>query len=253
VTIRAHWQRIPNFGDQLTPWLVERMTGKQPSYASPTVDPRPKLIAAGSILRDAMAGCVVWGAGALSMREVIRPDADYRAVRGPASRKMVLDQGGTCPEVYGDPGLLMPRYAPRQPVACRLGIIPHYVDYAMAWDAWGTDPSVRVIDVRGGVEAVLAQATGCEAIASSSLHGLVLAVAYGIPHGRLILTGKLEGDGMKFHDFYEGIGQDHVLLDCRGPVPSASDLVDRCRVVPLPDISAFEAACPVEELQRAKS
>lgn len=248
MAVLAHWQRIPNFGDQLTPWLVERITGKHPVYANPTTDPRKKLIAAGSILRDAMQGCVVWGAGALSMREVIRPDADYLAVRGPLSRKMILDQGGHCPEVYGDPGLLVPKYRPDQPATSKLGIIPHYTDYALAWDHWGSEPGVRVIDVRAGVDAVVMQATGCAAIASSSLHGLVLAVAYGIPNVHLVITDKLEGDGMKFQDFYDGIGQRYSTLDCRSHAPGVGSLVAACRSMPMPDTSRFEQACPIEEL-----
>ena len=54
---------------------------------------------------------------------------------------------------------------------------------------------------------VIDQICGCDIIASSSLHGLIVAVAYGIP---FVWTESkhLIGGHFKFHDFFQSLGFD---------------------------------------------
>jgi hypothetical protein len=250
VTVPAFWLQIDNFGDKLTPWLVWKVTGEAARFADIS-EPGKKLMAAGSILSYARQGCVVWGSGALSLRESIANNADFRAVRGPASRKLILEQGGQCPEIYGDPGLLLPCWIPRGPTQYKLAIVPHFVDYERALDLWGHRRDVVIVNLRGGVEPVTKTIIRCEAVASSSLHGLVVAMAYGIPHVRLVLSDKIAGDGLKYEDFYAGLGGWRPsVVDCQRGSISIEQVLDAAREPEprVPDYNALWDACPIKEL-----
>lgn len=250
---RAWWlSGLNNFGDQLTPWLVEQVTGEPAQYCE-IDEPRRKLIGAGSVVTRARSGSVVWGAGALSLRESVAPNADYRAVRGPKTRKMVLEQGGHCPEVYGDPGLLVPWWVDASPKQWTLGIVPHFMDYEQASHEYPEGVEFTIIDVRAEVEQVARRISSCEVIASSSLHGLVLACAYGIPHVQLVFGARLAGDGIKFADFYDGIGYEPAPVlraDEEGFISPEEMLRVAAQAGPL-DLSDLWHACPIAELNEA--
>jgi hypothetical protein len=54
------------------------------------------------------------------------------------------------------------------------------------------------------VEAI----TACHAILSSSLHGLIVAEAYGVPAAWMTITDKVKGGGFKFCDYYLATGRE---------------------------------------------
>jgi len=102
--------------------------------------------------------------------------------------------------------MMMPCYAPPQTGRKRykLGIIPHYVDYkAVKALPIAQDPRVLVIDLKTrDVDGVLRQLWQCERTVSSSLHGVIISVAYGIPTRWAMLGNKLFGNNVKFFDFF---------------------------------------------------
>lgn len=249
MTVPAYWlSSLNNYGDKLTPWLVKQITGREPRLMQPSARER-KLVAVGSIMHQVRNHCVVWGTGILSRSNNADDRADYRAVRGPLSAQLVASRGGRPPAVFGDPGLLIPRWIPEPSKRFRLGIVPHYAHYHQAVRAYGREEGVSIVDVRGEVEPVTAQIAECEAVASSSLHGLVVACAYGIPHLHLDFGGRIGGDGVKFRDFYEGIGaRVPTPVVCRERAPSCAELVSRMREAPPVDTSALWEACPIHEL-----
>ena len=57
---------------------------------------------------------------------------------------------------------------------------------------------------------VIDQITACDYIASSSLHGIILADAYGIPNVWIQLSNRIRGNGFKYRDYYEGCGKFNV-------------------------------------------
>jgi pyruvyltransferase len=221
--VHAFWCRVPsrgNFGDALTPWLIRRLTGRMPRFAEPG-DPNPKLLAAGSILAYADARSTVWGAGLMSREDRIEPAATFLAVRGPLSRARAIECGADCPPVYGDPALLLPRLHP-QPGRERhgIGLVPHFSD-APRLDLRDPPPELRVIDVQSPVESFVEQVAGCEWVASSSLHGIVVAHAYGVPAVWVQFRELPSGDGSKFRDYFLSIGAGEP-----DPVPVAYDRID---------------------------
>jgi pyruvyltransferase len=211
--IHAFWCRIPsraNFGDALTPWLIRRLTGRGPRFARPG-DGVPKHLVAGSVLAYADERSTVWGAGIISRSDHVDPAARILAVRGPLSRERALDCGADCPELYGDPALLLPRVVPAAVPAHERrggGVVPHFSDMPRVGAAWRDPSGLDLIDVQSPVERFLDRLTRREWIASSSLHGIVAAHAYGIPAAWVSFGDLPSGDGSKFRDYFLSIGAD---------------------------------------------
>jgi pyruvyltransferase len=63
-------------------------------------------------------------------------------------------------------------------------------------------------------------------IASSSLHGLILADAYGIPNVWMCLNKDTGGGEFKFKDYYEGVLKEYVRYDVGNQIEESSIL--RC-------------------------
>lgn len=136
---RAFWCRIPsrpNFGDALTPWLINRLAGCYPRFVMPD-DPQPKFLVCGSIVGLAGRGCTVWGAGLMWRDEAISPASSFLAVRGPRTRARALACGADCPAVFGDPALLLPRlHVPPSVPRTGLGFVPHFSDRPRLDEGW---------------------------------------------------------------------------------------------------------------------
>lgn len=246
--IRAWWCRIPsrpNFGDALTPWLIRRLSGR-PAHFAPLSDPRPRYLVCGSVMALADARCTVWGAGIMTADDGIDAAATLLAVRGPLTRARALACGASCPEVLGDPGLLLStlRPATRAPQG-GVGIAPHFSDRPHLVDHWSGSAEVRIIDLQQPVEVVADAIAGCELVVTSSLHAMVACHSYGVP----VVWGEFRplpsGDGSKFADHLLGVG-----LEARPPVPLRYDLVDVDRLAgsttgtPQLDLDALWQSCP---------
>jgi hypothetical protein len=252
IPLRAFWCRVPsrpNFGDALTPWLIRRVTGRYPSFVRPD-DPRDKLLAVGSILEYAGPRSTVWGSGILTRGDRVDPAARLLAVRGPLSRARALECGAECPEVYGDPALLLPRFHQPPPVERRgVGVVAHYSDQPRLVGRWPETPELRLIDVQDPVEQVIDRIAACEVIASSSLHGLIVAHAYGVPALWVKFRNLIPDDDVKFHDYFASRGLPppaaHRLADDH---VDAEDVARRTPPPPPPiDLDPLWASCPFRE------
>jgi pyruvyltransferase len=222
--VRAWWCRIPsrpNFGDALTPWMIRQLTGRPAQFASLS-DPRPRYLITGSIVATADARCTVWGAGIMTAGDMIDPAATFLAVRGPLTRARALACGADCPEVLGDPGLLLATLRPPTGQArAGVGIAPHFSDRPLLRQQWSASTEVRVIDLQQPVELVADALASCELVITSSLHAMVACHSYGVP----VVWGQFRplpsGDGSKFFDHLLAVG-----LEPRPPVPLRYDSVD---------------------------
>lgn len=200
-----------NYGDLLSKYLVERISGKPAKWVHPKKQPwykwnKRNYLAIGSIIHHATQDSIVWGSGIIDRKQQIAP-ASFRAVRGPQTRNYLLDLGRDCPEVYGDPALLLPEYYdPQVEKRYKLGIIPHYHDYEEVKRLYGGEKEIQVINLMTlDVEEVTRQILVCERTISSSLHGLIVSHAYEIPSVWVEFSNKLFGDGVKFADYMESV------------------------------------------------
>lgn len=200
-----------NFGDYISLKLVERIIDGPVRYfrKKPKSQER-KLLALGSIFYFANDYDIIWGSGingkTLEKNHYRFTDLDVRAVRGPLTRQFLREQFNIdAPEIYGDPALLFPYFFPEfkrseSPEIDYL-VIPHFSERKLFPEArypnivYPTDPWNEVI------EKIL----NSKFVISSSLHGIVIAEAYGIPARYLRVS---ENQNLfKYHDYYQGTGR----------------------------------------------
>jgi len=209
--LKLFWlKRTQNFGDSLNPILLSELTGKKIEWVK-SYSPEPHYLVMGSILDAATKDTIVWGAGFISQEShCFEKPKKVCAVRGPKSREILINDGIECPERYGDPALLLPRiYAPSIKKTYKLGIIPHFVDKDNPWfDKIKSNPDIRIIDIQNpNIFEVIDEILSCEKIASSSLHGIIVADAYHIPSLWVEFSDKVMGKGFKFLDYFLSVNR----------------------------------------------
>lgn len=233
------WPVSNNCGDLIGKYIAEKITGRRVMYTELSAD-YGYYVFGGSVLNHLTDHGVAWGCGLGTITDGVNPKCKIMAVRGPLTRARVLSTGRDCPAVYGDPGMLLPRfYTPKSKPSKPFGVVSHYVDAYRAFDRYRD-----FIDVFKPIEEVIEDIASCKMIYSSSLHGIIVAHAYGIPATWVKISDSLGGDGAKFRDYFASVGMD---------VPHPVDLRDDPTLPPaisfVPDVSqvadAFMRACPL--------
>lgn len=217
--IKLYWWReasgTRNFGDDLSPILVERLSGRRVEYAAPD---GCELIAIGSLLESAVrmtrgrimsrpfSRARVWGTG--SFGDVARGyhHLKYLSVRGPRTRDALKLSKQT---LLGDPALLLAELVDRPAKAHRWGIIPHVAHRQdPAIRELGKHPGAHIIDL-GMADPLQAarEIAACDFVISSSLHGLIAADAFGVPSVWTTPGDSLYGGIWKFYDYFESVGR----------------------------------------------
>lgn len=199
----------PNFGDILTPYVLDHFNiGWEFTEKFDT-------ICIGSIAKHATTNTLVLGSGIIGRTQNLCPTADWKFVRGPITRKRIIECGGNCPEIYGDPALLLPLFCEESKKEYDVGIVPHYVDYNLAVELF---PSHNIINLKNRNPLEVArEISKCRTIISSSLHGIIAANAYGIPAAWVKFSDKLKGDGVKFLDYFQSINCNAELSTVNDP------------------------------------
>jgi len=203
---------IDNYGDILAPFLAEKLSGKKAVRVSHPMNRIYKwfikhYVTVGSIICAASKNSIVWGSGIIKQDENVR-EAKFLAVRGPRTRKRLLELGYKVPEIYGDPALLLPKFIENtKEKQFELGIIPHYVDYEDVLEQFKNNPNVKVINLMtDDIVKTTYEILECKQIISSSLHGVIVSHAYNIPAMWIKFSNKLAGDNIKFYDYFESVG-----------------------------------------------
>jgi len=203
------WYEPRNFGDWIGPYLYHQMRKRPPIYCPKRLQSSQECVfSVGSILRHIIHPdrVTVWGSGIISEKDVFPRPLKTLAVRGPKTRQAMLRLGFDCPEVYGDPAVLLPLYfdPPERTQAKKVGIIPHFIELEEYKKRDLKD--VTLIDVCQPVENVVSDIKSVEMTYSSSLHGLIVSHTYGIPSIWMESSIPLMGDGVKFRDYYASCG-----------------------------------------------
>jgi len=198
----------PNFGDLLSPWLVRQMTGREAVVADRS---KPHYAIIGSVISQGTDQSIFWGTGMYGTEDKSEApkNARFHAVRGPLSQAKLSAEKGfgiQVPEVYGDPGLLLPLYyLPDVRITHEFGVIVRWSERSWAAATYG--PGVKLIDFsRSDVEAVIREMLSCRKIISSSLYGLIIADAYGIPTAWLASKSP-RGGVFKYYDYFASVGK----------------------------------------------
>ncbi|WP_198331051.1 polysaccharide pyruvyl transferase family protein [Psychrobacter cibarius] len=214
-----YWDGTPNFGDVVGPYLISKITGK------PVLNIRnlqyPGIMAVGSIMQWLdRKDMVVWGSGLISkptdekMKELKKYNPKILSVRGRETAKCLLEAGINIPDqsVYGDPALILPLfYNPSVNDSKKIGICPHYIHKSHFLENITNKDNLKIIDVQKDMESVVDSISSSTVCISTSLHGLIIAQAYGIPWVWLEVVDKnLVGNDFKFKDFFSTLDKSQV-------------------------------------------
>lgn len=156
----------------------------------------------GSIIQFLGQDCVIYGSGFLfkwAMPQFARKKLklDIRAVRGPLTRKVLIELGYSVPEIYGDPAILLPLfYHPEIKKDKEFIVIPHESHYK----EYINKPYPVVSTLTNDWQSFINNILSAKLVISSSLHGIIIAEAYGIP--AIFLDETENPDQLKYEDYY---------------------------------------------------
>ncbi|MDP1881014.1 MAG: polysaccharide pyruvyl transferase family protein [Parachlamydiaceae bacterium] len=204
-----HENKEINFGDFLSVKIVERIVGRPiQTYETKPVVVGKKFLALGSILYFAREGDVVWSSGINGKRpykhEYQFTYLDVRSVRGPLTRAFLKEKFNIdAPEIYGDPALLFPYLFPEfkksENPSNNYIVVPNYNDEKF-FPRSNKDP--HIVYPTDPWDEVIKKILDSQFVIASSLHGIIIAEAYGIP-ARLLRISENE-PLFKYQDYYFG-------------------------------------------------
>ena len=245
MAIKLYYIDFKNFGDALSPKLVEHLSGQSVIHAGPndgdmmgvgsiffsgemffgekgSLLSRNRLKAVyHSVRNHSVRPIKVWGSG--FWKEPIRVEnaagyraLDIKAVRGKLTLAALRNFGCKVSDniVLGDPGLLYIDLVPGIRNVRKeydVAVVPHYVDKEAGEHVYrrllARGVKARLVDVfQGDPLQVLKDIASAESVISSSMHGLIVADSLGIPNRYLRLSDKI--DAFKFKDYYSAFGLD---------------------------------------------
>lgn len=215
--------RHRNWGDDLNYYFLKELTGRPiVFYHNFKLAKWLRLknyLCIGTLL-DAVnysnAETIVWGSGVSGQeRTFIHPER-IKAVRGVKTKDFCDRYKVKCPNVFGDPALLLPLiYKPSVKKRYRLGIIPHVIDQkhpVISELKEKYSNNVLIIDLANYRKwtDVIDQICSCERILSSSLHGLIVSDTYQVPNCWIELTGNISGGLFKFYDYASSVEREFI-------------------------------------------
>ena len=224
---------MQNLGDYLAIPIYEYMLKRNGLDKDKKVKGTKHLYTIGSLVLLGYQDATIWGSGILQSepegfvwkRSSYRK-LDVRCVRGPETKRRLAENGYDVENCkFGDPGVLMPLiYKPKE--------FEKKKDYSVILHMTKKDESIenQIDIVTNDWKATIDQIYNSKLVISSSLHGCILAEAYGVP---AILLDKLEGgDRFKYNDYYLSTGRSTYPV-CRTveeglsmPVPEVPDLTE---------------------------
>ena len=230
-----------NLGDSLGLVVVNWMLSCKGLSLDDYVEKKKHLLTIGSGSIKSYQNMTIWGSGV--MRKINVPikrafqkswfrKLDIRAVRGPLSRDYLMELGHKCPEVYGDPAILMPLIysGGEQSKKYGVSIIPQLVTEKQIREQY---PDAHIISMNtDDYKSVIDQILQSELVISSSLHGIILADAYGVPS--VWYRGLDSAIDFKYKDYYASTGRtlEHV--------PDTIEEALSVEPLPLPDLKSLQ-------------
>ena len=198
------WTGVPNFGDALAPLLIGHFSGIETVWSPIS---QASLVSIGSILEHLPMKWEGFILGSGRLKENSNLDLSHAAIlglRGPLSARGVYGDFA-----LGDPGILANELVGPQSKLYDLGILPHWRDTELVgrFTKLIRPPStIKIINPRHDPIEVVKQIGSCRRIVTSSLHGMIVADAFGIPR-RVEISPSLDNEGgdFKFRDYSASI------------------------------------------------
>ena len=229
-----------NFGDHLSSIVVSAMLARRHLSLEDQVVRRTRLLAIGSVMHFAKNGDTVWGSGVngkMPLDLLTARDLDFRSVRGPKSAALLRERGHIVPDIFGDPALLVPklfgqRFAPNPKQDWIF--VPNLHDIA------GVTDDIPFVSPLLGWNHCISRILEAKFVVASSLHGIIIAEAFGIP-ARFVRLSETESP-FKYDDYAQGTGRAELT-----PAPSIQAALDMGGHPPIQfDADALMAAFPYD-------
>lgn len=205
-----YWIGKKNFGDLLAPLLIKRFCHLDSEWSEAKDS---ELIMVGSILEHLPGDYsgVIAGCGFLHETSIFPAllNCKILALRGPLSAKGI-GAWQSRQVILADPGLIADELVGDQDKIYDLGLVPHWTDKDLEQNPIFKKYNPKIIRVDDDPLEVIKQIGQCKKIVSSSLHGIILADAFGIPRRIEIPPRSLshphqEGGLFKWHDYSASI------------------------------------------------
>lgn len=208
------WRGGPrNFGDLLSGPLLKRFTGLEVEWAGPET---AMLVMVGSVLEHlpgSFSG-VIAGAGKLKPEGQAFPHAVVLGVRGSETFRAIGSPAGPAHypgrPVMGDPALLANELVKLEDREYDLSLIPHWTDKELEFREEFLRYKPHIIRVTDDPISVVKEIGWSKRVVTSSLHGAIIADAFGIPR-RIELAPMMrthvsrEGGLFKWVDYHSAI------------------------------------------------
>lgn len=225
----AYWRNdmvVQNLGDYITELLISRMGHTPIRYGSgEEFDNNGCLLAVGSLLghwdfTSRIKGPIaVWGTGARGPEAKAWAEANaeritFHAVRGPLSAE-VLELDSNFPQ--GDPALLLPHYIQQGEASGRISYIPHIGSLPLVKLSEiaevGANHIIPVTCLREEAESRIQEISGSAFVLTGSLHGAIIAQAYGVPWAICIPKHRNLVMPFKFKDWFAYLGIEPAIVE----------------------------------------
>lgn len=217
-----YWKKKPNFGDLLSGLLLKRFSHIDTEWSEPK---DADIVVVGSILHflpENYKG-IIAGSGKLHVETKIPEQAKILGLRG-----HLTAFGLKGDFAIGDPALLADELVPIEDKEWNLGLVPHWSDTELEKNPLFLKYNPKIIRVTDDPIKVISEIGRCKKIVSSSLHGIVVADAFGIPRRIEIPPSSLnnpniEGGLFKWEDYASSLDMKLKIGETHEP--------DRRRVV----------------------
>lgn len=230
-----------NLGDYLGFVVADYMLKKRGLSLDTWVPQKRHMNSVGATIFSSYQTTTIWGSGVHHAEGIFLKQLHYfpirrldiRSVRGPLSREVLLKMGHRCPEVYGDPAVLMPLiYQPHVEKIHEMLVISQ-IRTEVKFRAGHPDlnmVSMNTNDYKAVIDAIASS----KKVISSSLHGIILAEAYGVP--AVMFRSYDKSVDFKYLDYYASTGRYDVSI--------ADTFEEACQIepLPLPDIKPLQEA-----------
>lgn len=198
---------LKNLGDLLNIYILNKI-GLNVTLSDKLLL-KPYFLFIGSLVQPAYCNkfAVICGAGYYVSNLKVNLNTIYY-VRGVYTRNLLIKQGYHCPELYGDPALILPKIYnnPNININKQFSFIPHISDIHNYVNHNINNTIFFNIDVHN-IESTLDNIISSKYIISSSLHGIILGHAYNkkVLWINLFDGSYLHNDPIKFLDYYSSL------------------------------------------------
>jgi hypothetical protein len=204
-----------NMGDWLSPYVISKISNRSVLFVNPQAKTTEKnhYFSTGSIGKFTKGNSIVLGTGISARDAELNPKSKYIFVRGPLTRDRIIECGGDCPEIYGDPAIVMPllyRATEGKKNNNKYLLVRHFTHRNLKVNLTSKFDELSIlVSHPKDIESFIDTLHMYQGVVTSAMHCFILCQAYGIPCALVTFENAksaVHGDGMKYLDYMRGVG-----------------------------------------------